>query len=84
MDSSTALGGPPGLVFTDAAATKVSQLEDNLAALDFEIPVALSQKLDEVSRPETVVPYLFFSPGMQRAMTGGVPVLAEPRWFRSR
>jgi aryl-alcohol dehydrogenase-like predicted oxidoreductase len=74
----------PGVTSTLIGATKVSQLEDNIAALEFEIPAALATRLDEVSRPETVFPYLFFSPGMQRGMTGGVPVRAEPPWFRGR
>jgi aryl-alcohol dehydrogenase-like predicted oxidoreductase len=74
----------PGVTSTLIGATKVSQLEDNLAALEFDIPAELSQKLEEVSRPEAVCPYIFFTPGMQGMMTGGVPVHAEPRWFRGR
>ncbi|NUQ76032.1 MAG: aldo/keto reductase [Polyangiaceae bacterium] len=74
----------PGITSTLIGATKVSQLEDNLAALEFDIPAELSGKLDEVSQIESFSPYLFFTPGMQSMLTGGVPVHAEPRWFRGR
>jgi aryl-alcohol dehydrogenase-like predicted oxidoreductase len=74
----------PGVSSTLIGATKIAQLEDNLAALEFEIPAELSKKLDEVGRPETHFPYIFFGAGMQGMQTGGVPVRAEPRWFRAR
>jgi aryl-alcohol dehydrogenase-like predicted oxidoreductase len=75
----------PGVTSTLIGATKLSQLEDNLAALEFEIPAELSQKLEEVSQIESFSPYLFFNPGMQQAaINGGTPVRAEPRWFRGR
>jgi aryl-alcohol dehydrogenase-like predicted oxidoreductase len=75
----------PGVTSTLIGATKVSQLEDNLAALEFDIPAELSRKLDEVSQIQSFSPYLFFNPGMQQAaINGGTPVRAEPRWFRGR
>jgi aryl-alcohol dehydrogenase-like predicted oxidoreductase len=74
----------PGVASTLIGATKVAQLEDNLAALEFEIPAELSKKLDDVSQIDSFSPYLFFNPGMQGMITGGVPVRAEPRWFRGR
>ncbi|MBP0028624.1 aldo/keto reductase [Roseofilum sp. Guam] len=57
-------------------ATKLHQLQDNLGALDFEIPIELQQKLDEVSRPEVRSPYTFFesSSQMQTMIHGGVTV----------
>lgn len=72
----------PGVVSTIIGATKLAQLDDNLGALDFEIPGELSRRLEENSRPELVFPYLFFSPAMQGMLTGGVPVHNEPRWYR--
>ena len=72
----------PGVTSTIIGATKMTQLEDNLMALDFDIPAELSQKLDEVSRPESVFPYLFFRPEMQAMIAGGVPVRREPPWYR--
>jgi aryl-alcohol dehydrogenase-like predicted oxidoreductase len=75
----------PGVTSTLIGATKVSQLEDNLAALEFDIPAELSRRLDEVSQIQSFSPYLFFNPGMQQAaINGGTPVRAEPRWFRGR
>lgn len=61
-------------------ATKLHQLQDNLGALDFEIPIELQQKLDEVSRPEVRSPYTFFesSSQMQTMIHGGVTV-GKPR-----
>jgi len=72
----------PGVTSTILGATKMSQLEDNLAALEFEIPAELSAKLEEASRPELVHPYTFFGKGMRAMLTGGVPLDKEPRWFR--
>jgi hypothetical protein len=63
-------------------ATKLTQLEDNLTALEFDIPAELSKRLEEASRPELHFPYTFFSPAMQGMISGGVPVRKEPRWFR--
>jgi aryl-alcohol dehydrogenase-like predicted oxidoreductase len=39
--------------------TKLSQLKDNLQALDFTIPTELVARLDAVSKPETPYPKLF-------------------------
>jgi aryl-alcohol dehydrogenase-like predicted oxidoreductase len=74
----------PGVTSTLIGATKLSQLEDNLAALSFDIPEELSRKLEQVSQPELVFPYMFFSPTMQGMISGGVPVHAEPAWYRAR
>jgi len=74
----------PGVTSTLIGATKLSQLEDNLTALELEIPAPLAQKLEEVSRPEMVAPYMFFSPAMQGMISGGVPVQREPSWYRGR
>lgn len=72
----------PGVVSTIIGATKPDQLEDNLAALSFEIPADLSRRLEEASRPEVVFPYLFFKPELQGMVSGGVPISAEPAWYR--
>ena len=64
----------PGVASTIIGATKPAQLDDNLAALSFELPDVLRRKLDEATRPETVHPYHFFEPEMQKMMTGGTRV----------
>ncbi|MGB0563270.1 MAG: aldo/keto reductase [Spirulinaceae cyanobacterium] len=59
-------------------ATKLHQLQDNLGALDFEIPLALQQRLAAVSRPEIRFPYTFFEPGLQGMINGGATVGDKP------
>jgi hypothetical protein len=64
----------PGVTSTIIGATKLSQLEDNLAAIEFEIPADLRTRLDEASAIEPVHPYLFFTEAMQSRITGGAQV----------
>lgn len=73
----------PGVSAVLLGATKLDQLKSNLAALDFELPAGVAAKLDEVSRPELVTPYMFFGPQMQAMQTGGVTVQREPKGFRT-
>ena len=70
---------PIKLRFSHSGAESDSQ---HLAALEFDIPAELSQRLDEASRPELIFPYIFFSPGMRGMLTGGVTVLREPPAYR--
>jgi aryl-alcohol dehydrogenase-like predicted oxidoreductase len=65
-------------------ATKLEQLEDNLGALELELPEPLAVRLEEVSRPELVHPYHFFQTSFftRGLFSGGTPVRAEPPWFR--
>jgi aryl-alcohol dehydrogenase-like predicted oxidoreductase len=63
-----------GVSSTIIGASKIEQLKDNLASLDFELPEEARKKLDEVSAPETLYPYLFFGPEMQKGVTGGSEV----------
>ena len=62
-------------------ATKLHQLQDNLNALDFEIPEELQRRLDEASKPETRFPYTFFEPGIQGMINGGARVGDRPNSF---
>jgi aryl-alcohol dehydrogenase-like predicted oxidoreductase len=64
----------PGVTSTIIGATKISQLNDNLAAADIHIPPELSKRLDEVSALDVVHPYLFFGPAIQPMITGGTSV----------
>ena len=64
----------PGVTSTIIGATKLRQLEDNLAALSFEIPSELRQKLDEASALESIHPYMFFDEVLQGRVHGGVKV----------
>jgi aryl-alcohol dehydrogenase-like predicted oxidoreductase len=71
----------PGVVSTIIGATKLPQLEDNLSALDFTIPEALSQKLDQASAPDTVFPYLFFTDSFRDFLSGGAKIKQKPDWY---
>ena len=68
----------PGIASVIVGATKLSQLEDNLKALDFEMPAELSDRLEAVSRPERQFPYSFFEPEIQGMLHGGQPVGLKP------
>ncbi len=72
----------PGVASTIIGATRLDQLEDNLKALEFELPEPLARKLDELSAPEVVFPYTFFTAEQRQRFSGGVEARAEPRWFR--
>jgi aryl-alcohol dehydrogenase-like predicted oxidoreductase len=71
----------PGVASVIIGATQLSQLTDNLAALDFDIPTELTQRLEAVSRPETQFPYSFFDPEIQGMIHGGVTVGSKPTGY---
>ncbi|NMO20403.1 aldo/keto reductase [Pyxidicoccus fallax] len=75
----------PGVASTIIGATRMEQLEANLHALDVRITEAQTQRLDAVSRPDRVHPYIFFEDAFftEGMFTGGTKVRAEPEWFRS-
>jgi len=64
----------PGVTSTIIGATKIAQLDDNLAALDFTIPADLRKRLDEVSALGPTHPYVFFAEGIQQMISGGTTV----------
>lgn len=61
----------PGVSSTIIGATKLNQLQDNLAALDFSIPQELNARLDEISSIETPYPYYFFTGQQFKEMVSG-------------
>ena len=61
----------PGITSTIIGATKLAQLDNNLAALDFEIPAAQRERLDEASALEPIQPYVFYGLNIQPMVTGG-------------
>jgi aryl-alcohol dehydrogenase-like predicted oxidoreductase len=73
----------PGVTSTILGASKVSQLEDNLSALDFTIPADLRERLDDVSAPASIHPYVFYESFIQAMIHGNSPVRGwqaeEPR-----
>jgi diketogulonate reductase-like aldo/keto reductase len=64
----------PGVTSTIIGATKISQLNDNLQTAEISIPPDLRKRLDEVSAPEAIHPYIFFSGGIQDMVNGGTSV----------
>ena len=72
----------PAVASVIIGATKLHQLQDNLGALNFEIPAGLQQQLDEVSHPEARFPYTFFEPSLQGMINGGATVGDKPNSYR--
>jgi aryl-alcohol dehydrogenase-like predicted oxidoreductase len=68
----------PGVSSVIVGATKLSQLEDNLRSLEFEIPTEQLQRLEAVSRPELQFPYSFFGSEIQGMIHGGATVGQKP------
>ena len=60
----------PGITSTIIGATKPTQLADNLASLDFEIPKELRARLDQVSALDRVTPYTYFTGVEHSRITG--------------
>jgi hypothetical protein len=69
----------PGVTSTIIGATKLAQLEDNFAAIEFTIPAELRQQLDEVSALPSAHPYLFFGGVLQDMITGNTSIRAWKR-----
>ncbi len=72
----------PGVSSTIIGATKLSQLDDNLAALSFELPADLRAELDAVSAPARNFPYVFFDGPIHSMVNNEVTVRDEPATFR--
>lgn len=64
----------PGVTSTIIGATSLKQLEANLGAINFDLPVEAAAKLDEVSRLEAIHPYMFFGEILQARVHGGTTV----------
>jgi aryl-alcohol dehydrogenase-like predicted oxidoreductase len=59
-----------GVTSTILGASKIRQLEDNLGALEFSLPEDIRKRLDEVSAPMAIHPYVFFEPFLQGMIHG--------------
>ena len=68
----------PGIASVIVGATKLEQLDANLAALDFELPAELRAQLDAASAPERPFPYYMFADAQQTRLHGGVAVGDKP------
>jgi aryl-alcohol dehydrogenase-like predicted oxidoreductase len=72
----------PGIASVIVGATNLSQLKDNLKALEFDIPTELANRLETVSRPELQFPYSFFDSEIQGMIHGGVAVGNQPAGYK--
>lgn len=68
----------PGVAAALVGATKLSQLRDNLRALEFEIPARMAARLERASDPGMPYPYYFFGGAMQAMVSGGTVVDEKP------
>lgn len=71
----------PGIGSTIIGASKLGQLEDNLSALEFDIPAEFSQKLEQVSKPGWIHLYDDFFTGEFQAALRGANISKRPPWF---
>lgn len=71
----------PGVATVLIGATKLSQLQDNLGALDFTLPAELAARLDAVSATAPAFPYTFFTNAMQTMVAGSNPVGDKPQGY---
>jgi aryl-alcohol dehydrogenase-like predicted oxidoreductase len=60
----------PGITSTILGASKLTQLDDNLRAIEFSIPAELRRQLDNASAPASIHPYMFFEPFIQGMIHG--------------
>lgn len=63
-----------GITSTILGATKLSQLEANLGALELRLSASHRAKLDEVSALDSVHPYMYFGDVFQKMIHGGASV----------
>jgi aryl-alcohol dehydrogenase-like predicted oxidoreductase len=66
----------PGVTSTIIGATKLPQLQSNLAALELTLPAEASARLDEATALDLAHPYMFFAGEIQRMVNGGTQVSA--------
>ncbi|GAB3996095.1 hypothetical protein GCM10029992_15130 [Glycomyces albus] len=75
----------PAIASTIIGARNTDQLEQNLAALEFELTDEQVARLDEASDPVTEKLHLMWRPEIQRQfMTPGYSVSKEPETYRPR
>jgi aryl-alcohol dehydrogenase-like predicted oxidoreductase len=72
----------PGIDTLVIAATRVEQLEDNLGALDFEIPPECMAQLDRASALPKPYPHTFTDHSFQSRAYGDVTLGDKPKSYR--
>jgi aryl-alcohol dehydrogenase-like predicted oxidoreductase len=74
----------PGVAAALIGVTRLEQLEENMRAMDFEIPPELADRLDEASQPDQAYPYYLFGPAGGPMLNAGTLVQAPSAWMPSR
>jgi len=74
----------PGVASVILGATKLTQLDDNLGALEFDLPADVRGRLDAAAAAAPRYPYTFHTPGMQTMLTGGTAVGDKPAGYTQR
>jgi aryl-alcohol dehydrogenase-like predicted oxidoreductase len=67
-----------GVASAIVGATRPEQLEENLAALSFDLAPELRNRLDAVSAPAPAFPYIFFGAEVQGSIHAGARVGTKP------
>ncbi|WP_124978964.1 aldo/keto reductase [Nonlabens xiamenensis] len=65
-------------------ATKMSQLESNMKALDFEIPLPLMEVLNKASDFDKVYPYTFFQSNIQQRIIKEAELADKPAHYHKQ
>lgn len=74
----------PGVAAAIVGASRIEQLDDNLAALDFDLPAAERAALDAASAVDAPYPYSLFADDYQAGILNtGSAVGEKPRTYRS-
>jgi hypothetical protein len=72
------VAGRPGVASVIVGATQTQQLQENIAALSFELPAELRARLDAASAPAATFPYIFFGSEVQGSLHAGATVGTKP------
>ncbi|MET4105948.1 aldo/keto reductase [Hymenobacter sp. UYP22] len=64
----------PGISSVILGASKLTQLQDNLAALNLHLTPAHLQQLNAASAPAAIFPYGIFTPAIRKGIFGGTSV----------
>jgi aryl-alcohol dehydrogenase-like predicted oxidoreductase len=75
------VAGRPGVATVLVGATREAQLDDNLQALDFELPPELRARLDAVGSVAPPYPYTFFEPALLAMLAGAKPLGDKPAGY---
>jgi aryl-alcohol dehydrogenase-like predicted oxidoreductase len=71
----------PGIGSVILGASKLAQLDDNLAALEFDLPIELRRQLDQASAQPPTFPYGMFGDAYQAWLHGGASVGDKPAGY---